>query len=757
MAALPNTDAEFQPTTHLEWALHYAEMGLAVFPVWGINEANKCECGNIPACENGDNAGKHPITPRGLLDATTQAVKIKVWWTKFPNANIGVACGERSGIVVLDIDGSDGFKSLDGKPMPPTPQVSTGRLDGGVHHWFKYPGHKVKNSVKKVGPGLDIRADGGYVILPPSNHKAGTNYAWTSPFNGLDTLPDMPDWLKAATADGNSNQYDPEQDNGEPVVKGSRNVYLTSLAGVYRKRGASFAEIHSALRVRNAERCQPPLDETEVERIAMSISQKPYSTQDEPIIRAVIFDELLGDVEANESCRIAAPNEVGHAETFASLYGNIFRYDHTKKKWMVWFDETGVWREDDSNHAWRGMIATLRLRQSVVPTIRDDTERQTLAKSLEKAQNGSGIANALKHAASLSGLGMRTRDFDGHPYLLNCLNGTLDLTTLEFRPAKRTDYLTRQTNVNYDESAQCPRWEEFIHQVFDNPELEAYVQRALGYCLAGDVSEHAFFIAYGLGGNGKSVMLNTVRKAIGDYGAVTPFNTFDADNRNQYGNDLAALKGRRFVTAIEAEQSRRLAEARVKTVTGGDTLSCRFLYGEFFEFTPEFKVWLAVNHKPIIRGSDNGIWRRIHLIPFLKTFVGDAMDKQLDAKLAAELPGILNWLIDGFQAWQRDGLNPPQIVMDATREYKRENDFVQAWLDENCVLESGASISATDAYTDFKQYIKDTGEQERLTPSMRAWGFSMADKGFEKGRDKGNGRTIYFGLKFKESGSVGKA
>jgi putative DNA primase/helicase len=278
--------------------------------------------------------------------------------------------------------------------------------------------------------------------------------------------------------------------------------------------------------------------------------------------------------------------------------------------------------------------------------------------------------------------------------------------------------------------------------------MVAYVQRALGYSLSGITKEQAIFVAHGNGANGKSTLLNTIKRVMGDYSAATPFDTFEADSRNMYGNDLAALKGRRYVIASESEATRRLAEARVKLVTGQDPISCRFLYGEFFEYMPQFKVWLAVNHRPIIKGTDLGIWRRIHLIPFNVTFgQGDReMDKELDLKLAEELPGILNWLVTGYTFWKSMGLAAPDTVQEATQEYKKENDHVALWLDDRTIRDAKSELSATEAYTDFRSYLEEIGEVNRAIPTMKSWGISMGEKGYEKRRTS-NG-YVYQGLKF---------
>lgn len=733
---------------NLAEAVAFAEKGYAVFPVWGVDDKGKCLCGGKPACDKGANAGKHPITPRGVLEATTRITQVRIWWAKNPDANIGIATGEASGIVVLDVDGKDGFTALAGRTLPATPSVTTGRIDGGTHFYFTHPGGKVKNSVGKLGKGLDIRGDGGYVIAPPSRHQSGAFYQWGE---NLDTpLAELPVWIQSKI-DETATGFDTSQD-GEAIEKGGRNVYLTSLAGTMRKRGMPESAIYAALSATNNERCSPPLSDDEIRKISHSIGSMAFDTANAPVISYTILDGTLGDVVPSEECRSAPHTDVGNAEAFVSLYGDRFRFDHTRKRWLVWPVGGTAWLDDENEANKRGFIATLRARYFLANYIEDDAERDALEKWARKCESGQHIQTAMKVAQSMTNIATTAAQYDADPYLLNFLNGTLNLRDITFREALQSDYITRLCPIEFDASAKAPEWEKFIGVVFQgNKELIDYVQRALGYCLTGDTREHAFFIAYGGGANGKSTMLTTLGRALGNYSTVTAFRTFDADNKNEYGNDLAALRGTRFVSAIESEQNKRLAEARVKMVTGGDKISCRFLYGEFFEMLPQFKVWLAVNHKPIIRGTDNGIWRRIHLIPFLQTF-GDKpgelpMNKDMELILARELPGIMNWLIDGYLAWKRDGLRPPASVVEATREYRAESDYVAQWLEFRCdVGDPETKLKAIEGYQDFRQYLTDIGEtNERNIPSLKVWGTGMADKGFSKNRE-GSG-FYYSGLR----------
>jgi putative DNA primase/helicase len=242
---------------------------------------------------------------------------------------------------------------------------------------------------------------------------------------------------------------------------------------------------------------------------------------------------------------------------------------------------------------------------------------------------------------------------------------------------------------------------------------------------------------------------------LGDYAANAAFDTFDAGRRSDNSNDLAALKGKRLVTVIETEEDRRLAEARVKSVTGGDQVTARFLYGEFFSYKPQFKIWLAMNHRPIIRGTDRGIWRRIQLIPFTQSFEGRE-DKDLGMTLQKELPGILNWAMEGLRAWLGEGLGTSKAVQKATKEYQEESDQVGRWLLDSCNTGDRYSATAKDAYSDYIAWCEGAGERS-LSQSL--WGRRLTERGFQRTRNKRKWSWLGFALveeRAKGGGSLQK-
>jgi putative DNA primase/helicase len=302
------------------------------------------------------------------------------------------------------------------------------------------------------------------------------------------------------------------------------------------------------------------------------------------------------------------------------------------------------------------------------------------------------------------------------------------------RPHQRRDMMSRSTHVTYDKKAHCQRWDSFLERVMPAPEARAYLQRAVGYSLTGSTREQCLFFCWGAGLNGKSVFLEVILAMMGDYGASARIETFMPRRPGDIPNDLARLAGARFVTVSETSEGQRLQESLIKDATGGDTICARFLHREFFDFKPQFKLWIRGNHKPQIRGTDEGIWRRIHLIPFLVTIPKGEQDKGLVEKLKGELPGILNWALEGCAAWQEEGLNPPRAITDATSAYREEMDIVAEFLAERCVENKLASARASDLYKAYTSWCETAHER---VESQKSFGQRLTEKGFERYRNNG--------------------
>ncbi len=340
------------------------------------------------------------------------------------------------------------------------------------------------------------------------------------------------------------------------------------------------------------------------------------------------------------------------------------------------------------------------------------------------------------------------------PWLLGVGNGVVDLRTGVLRDGKQADRLTMRTPVEYDPDAECPRWEEFVTEVFaGDEELIDYIRRAVGYSLTGETSEQCHFICWGGGWNGKTTFQRVQREVMGDYGANTPFSTLEMSARSSISNDLAALNGRRLVIASELNEAVRLNEARLKMLAGEDPVTARFLYGELFTFIPVAKFWLSVNHKPIVNDDSTGFWRKVHLIPFTQSFEGRA-DKDLKDSLRAEYPGILAWMARGCLAWQTEGLSKPAAVKNATAAYRAESDPTAVFLRERCVINDACRVRASDFYRAYQDWADESGLKERERLSNAKFGRIMTER-FEKKEESGGNVYVGVGLQARRmEGSV---
>jgi len=406
-------------------------------------------------------------------------------------------------------------------------------------------------------------------------------------------------------------------------------------------------------------------------------------------------------------------------------YGKSIRFNSVWKKWLVW---NGThWSLDDGFliHD-RGLQIVRGIYAELIKTsdYRDRFEIEKHAKQCESVRRRKALIEA---ASWIPELNVKTDDLDTDPWLLNVKNGTIDLRSGEIKEHDPNDLITRCANVVYDKNAECPVWRKFLMEIMNyNNEVIRFIQNAAGWAVTGDTSEQTMFILFGTGANGKSTFLNTIMSLLGDYSSATPTETFMKKSGDQMTNDLARLRGARFVTTTEAEQGRRLSEPLIKQITGNDRITARFLYGEYFNFVPTFKIWMATNHKPVIKGTDHGIWRRIKLIPFTTRIEEEKQDKHLEKKLIEESSGILNWLLEGAMRWRKEGLNVSKTVVTATDEYRGEMDVIGAFIKERCEQKMGVSIGARELFKNYQDWCEENKEH---ACSERFFGLQLKDLG----------------------------
>jgi len=444
---------------------------------------------------------------------------------------------------------------------------------------------------------------------------------------------------------------------------------------------------------------------------------------------------------ALETRRSYARTDAGNAEFFAELFKDDLRYDHRRRSWLVWNGHH--WSYDRAGSVQRRAIEAARARFQGSIEISDLRDKQPEAQFAIQTENASRAEAMLRVAAYLPPLAENGDRWNEDPWLLGVGNGVANLQTGLLRPGHPEDNITLASDVGFFRDASCPRWLQFLDEIFDgDQDLIDFMHRAVGYSLTGITNEQCLFMLQGTGANGKSLFLSTLRTLLGAYAYNAPFSTFELTRRSDVTNDLAALAGRRLVTSSETNEGTRLNEARAKAITGSDDLTARFLYSENFTFRPVAKFFLAVNHLPVVTDDSYGFWRRVRLIRFKRQFTTDA-DPHLEKKLAKELPGVLAWAIAGCLAWQSRGLEPPESVRLATADYQEKSDVLGDFVAECLLTGETRSIGAAEAFTAYQTWAGSQGMSEREMLTLKSFGTKMGGRFCGK-RTAGGKR--YFGV-----------
>jgi putative DNA primase/helicase len=439
-------------------------------------------------------------------------------------------------------------------------------------------------------------------------------------------------------------------------------------------------------------------------------------------------------------------NDAGNADRLVKAAWGRLRYCKDKMQWLVWIDSR--WHWDSKGYISQFTTEVMRGIFDEAKQTEEPRDAAAVARHASASLSLPRIQAAMQLAQSYKEISVSISELDHDPYLVGVQNGVIDARTGIWRENKPEYLITRYLNATYDAEATCPTWEATIDQVFmGNKALKDFYQRAAGYSTTGDTSEQVFFFLHGTGSNGKSTVINVQREIGGSYALQTsPEVLMAASSVNASGPtpEVARLAGPRLVVANETEEGQRFAESRVKQLTGGDAITARVLHGSPFDFVPWFKLWIAGNHKPVIRGDDHGIWRRIMLIPFLRQFTESEKNKHLPELLRKEYSGILNWLIAGGLEWQRQGLNPPLEVVTEGNAYRTDMDLMQHWLDDQCVQGKSCQVRASDAYASYRFWAQANGHHQISSVKFAQ---KLKSKDFEKITDRIG--THYVGLKLK--------
>ncbi len=424
------------------------------------------------------------------------------------------------------------------------------------------------------------------------------------------------------------------------------------------------------------------------------------------------------ETEEGEEVRLYTMDDTGNAERMFVNYGSRLRYSYVEKTWYYW-DERRWCRDitgtidrvaDDSLDVMQRELEIYKQIDLKKPPQEGKSSMENLFNRHIKTSRSSKAKTAMKKELQHR-VPIVLGQFDRDKYALNTPTGIIDLKQGKLLPHDIEKYITKLTGTGLSDS-DCPQWKAFLNTIFGgDAEMIRYIQKAVGYSLSGSTNEQCVFFLYGTGRNGKSTFLDTIRAMMGDYAANAQPETIMVSQKSSGGarSDIARLKGARFVTTVEPNEGMRLDEGLIKQLTGGDPVTARFQYSQEFEFVPEFKIWMATNHKPIIRGTDTGIWRRIHLVPFTAAIPESKVDRNLPYKLRKELPSILKWAVDGYALYKSEGLRMPAAVLNAVDDYRREMDVISAFLSACCTVGKGAEQSSV-LYAVYCKWASDNNE-----------------------------------------------
>jgi putative DNA primase/helicase len=796
------TNATSAAKKRMEWALEYAAAGLQVFPLNFMRDG-KCSCGT----DCGKNAGKHPIgwlVPHGLKNATTDETTIRSWWARFPDAGVGLVTGSTAGFIVLDIDprhgGQDSLNGLltDHGPLPPGPKSKTG--GGGAHLFFAHPGGTVGNATG-ILPGIDLRADGGYIVAPPSGHPSGGTYEWIVPLNSV-PLPPPPDWLldfvnrrregSTAITPVPSTQLTPDQKI--PHGRHHDSIVSTSASLAQRMAGVSFDTLLRAVRAAMSELLDDiDRHENEIADACRSALIKfgrpappppPEDTPpapdhvvptDAPPADPALADAIVARIKKEDWFG----GEFGITERFLNAHGPTVRYDITRGCWRVLRD--GIWppAEKDDIKGWGQEIIRTMLHEAaccrarcVADRLRDADHQKRyldhlgggrdgpgpccdfydaagrLAKWAHAAQGERGVNPALVGARTYRQRGggnaiVIASELDTDPWALPVRDGVVNLKTGELRPFSPTELWTWKSPYSPDLKSPCPKWMAFLERFAPDPEVRAYLQRVCFYLVTGDTGEQAVFNLWGPGSNGKSTFVETISRLVANAAIRASPNTFAETRNERIPNDIAALHGKRIILVPEMPRGVYLNEDLIHRFSGGDAITARFLHREFFDFYPIGKLFFYGSEKVSIRGQSVATWRRMHFIKATTRFAKPGRKGNIknyhEILLGEEGDAILAWVLAGREPYLAQGLEQPEQIRADTEEFQQDSDAIGSFLAE-CVEHPAANrLPVSDMHAALVAWAEANAEKSIAKWSKRRVHTELEERGFvlDKSRKKG--------------------
>lgn len=694
----------------------YLGLGWRIFPCHSI-ENRACTCGRV----NCESPGKHPRVRHGVNEGTTDIDRVKAWYANFPSSNWGLSTGRESGVFVVDVDErKGGFDSWDSwveehipGGLPATLTSHTG--GGGRHYFFKYPSDEVDigNKVNWL-PGVDIRSNGGYVILAPGRHISGGQYAWE---NWGHSIADAPADLITALVSGSSGGIsDTKLGTLDQLLNGideggRDDTIFRAACRLRRQLGDDARGAATVLILQMAANSTPPFPEDEALAKIEQAWKQDRSDED-------IFTD---SADTDEEDPIFHLTDDGNSNRFVRTYGDNYRFVEDLGGWHRWTDIG--WVRVSENIVKRTMLEIPKIILEDAKRVPDVTTRQRFRRFSLESESNARVSSALNLAKTHPTIFKTSDEFDSHPEQIACMNGMLDLRTGEIRRFGRDDLFTKNTGVVYDPDFTLKAWDDFLLTATDgDDELIRYLQMAAGYTLTGLTKEECFFILSGPTASGKSTYLDGLVAAMGSYHDTTPAETF----MQKYGAQTAGREefvkfaGTRLIVTSELPEGKRFDDSLIKRLTGGDRISARLLYSESFNFKPQFKLWMATNHDPVTQ--DDAMFRRIKRVPFSHTIPVDKRDGNLKPLIAdPEVGGraVLAWAVKGAQEYLKEGrLVTPHSVQMSTDRYRQEQDMFTQFIQEVLERHTGSVVKLTEAYARYKIWAQDANEHPLRRPQF---------------------------------------
>lgn len=445
--------------------------------------------------------------------------------------------------------------------------------------------------------------------------------------------------------------------------------------------------------------------------------------------------------------------DVYNAKRFANKFAGNLAFSPQRGIWYEYMNH--AWHADELHYVTQHAIAVtkdimLDAAKKMIDAAQSGgrgalEDAEDLIRHAKQSQSKSRLDAMVSLAQTDPRIAVNQALMDNADMLFGVKNGVLELDNAIFRDGNPEDHISKQAGCEFDAEAECPNWLKFLEEVQPDPDVRAWLQRLAGYCLTGKIDQQIFVVNFGMGNNGKSVFWNILRQLCGSYAVTAQFDTFvEKDRNDSIRNDIARLDKVRLVVANEGQNGARLDEGMVKQITGGDEVTARFLQREFFSFKPKFKVILISNHKPVISGNDNGIWRRVMLVPWNVKIPAERVDISLEGKLLKELPGILNWAIEGLQKYTEVGLAVlPAALVIANADYRKDSDIIGLWMNDLATFDKYAKTPLRDVYESYKNWAHDNGHKPMSSKSL---GDRLKERGITDTRLGKEGTRAWAGI-----------